>query len=39
MLGINYIVEAGPGAVASYDMSENDSSQDSANTNLENSHR
>ncbi|XP_043519425.1 uncharacterized protein LOC122533609 isoform X2 [Frieseomelitta varia] len=33
-LGINYIVEAGPGA-ASYDMSENDSSQD---TNLDNSH-
>ncbi|XP_043605079.1 sentrin-specific protease 7-like isoform X2 [Bombus pyrosoma] len=38
MLGINYIVEAGPGAVTSYDMSENDSSQDSANTNLDNSH-
>ncbi|XP_060818194.1 uncharacterized protein LOC132908307 isoform X2 [Bombus pascuorum] len=38
MLGINYIVEAAPGAVASYDMGENDSSQDSANTNLDNSH-
>ncbi|KOC62807.1 hypothetical protein WH47_02510 [Habropoda laboriosa] len=37
-LGINYIVEAGPGAVASHDVTENDGSQDNANTNLDNSH-
>ncbi|XP_017760809.1 PREDICTED: uncharacterized protein LOC108551228 [Eufriesea mexicana] len=37
-LGINYIVEAGPGAVASHDMSENDGPQDNANSNLDNSH-
>ncbi|CAK9818629.1 Sentrin-specific protease 7 [Anthophora plagiata] len=37
-LGINYIVEAGPGAVASHDVTENDGSQDNINTNSDNSH-
>ncbi|XP_012346759.1 uncharacterized protein LOC100866704 isoform X3 [Apis florea] len=37
-LGINYIVEAGPGAVVSLDMDENDGSQDNTNSSLDNSH-
>ncbi|CAL7933808.1 unnamed protein product [Xylocopa violacea] len=37
-LGINYIVEAGPGAVSSQEMSDNDSSQDNSASNLDNSH-
>lgn len=38
-MGINYIVEAGPGAVVSLDMDENDGSQDNTNSSLDNSHR